>query len=334
MPDAQSPSRAIVVTGAAGFIGSHLVDRLLADGHAVVGIDCFHGYYAREVKERNLAGARAVPTFTFVEADLRSADLAPLLDGVGTIFHLAAMGGLVRSWTWFEEYLTCNVLATQRLLEAVRAASVTHLIHVSTSSVYGRDSSGDETRPLAPDSPYGVTKLAAENLVLAYARNFRLPVTVLRYFSIYGPRQRPDMGYRIFIDRVLSGEPVTVFGDGSQTRGNTYIDDCIEGTMAAFRHGPTGEVFNVGGGETISALGAIHLVERIAGREVEVRFAPPRPGEQSRALADTSKARRILGWAPRTGIEAGLRAQVAWQQGERQAGARPAPNETPGQGRP
>jgi UDP-glucuronate 4-epimerase len=322
-PRTAAAPRPVVVTGAAGFIGSHLSDRLLAEGCRVVGVDCFHDYYARAVKERNIAAARAHPAFTLVEADLRIADLAPIVDGAHTVFHLAAMGGLLRSWTWFEEYLSCNVLATQRLLEAVRAAGVDHLVHVSTSSVYGCDASGDEDRPLAPDSPYGVTKLAAENLVLAYARNFGLPVTVLRYFSIYGPRQRPDMGYTIFIERVLDGEPITVYGDGSQTRGNTYIDDCVDGTLAAFRHGPTGDVFNIGGGETISAIDAVRLIERITGRTVQLEYAPSRPGEQRHALADVSKARRVLGWAPRTGIEPGLRAQVAWQSAMRAAEGHP-----------
>jgi UDP-glucuronate 4-epimerase len=322
-PDAGASTapRTVVVTGAAGFIGSHLTDRLLADGHRVIGVDCFHNYYAREVKERNVSSARAHPAFTLAEADLRTADLPPLIAGADTVFHLAAMGGLLRSWTWFDEYAGCNILGTQRLLEAVHAVGVRHLIHVSTSSVYGRDSSGDEERPLRPDSPYGVTKLAAENLVMAYARNFGVPITVLRYYSIYGPRQRPDMGYHIFIEKVLSGAPVTVFGDGSQTRGNTYVDDCVEGTLAAFRHGPTDDVFNIGGGETISALDAVRLIERIAGTEVGLRFEAARPGEQARALADTTKARRVLGWSPRTPIEAGLRSQVAWQAAARSAGS-------------
>jgi nucleoside-diphosphate-sugar epimerase len=301
------------VTGAAGFIGSHLVDRLLADGHTVVGIDCFTDYYPRPVKERNLRRARENPNFTLVEADLRTADIGELIGGADAVFHLAAMGGLLRSWTWFDEYLTCNVQATQRLLEALREDGSVQLIHISTSSVYGRDSSGDENQPKRPDSPYGVTKLAAENLVSAYASNFGLPVTILRYFSIYGPRQRPDMGYHIFIDHVLRGEEITIFGDGRQTRGNTYVEDCVDATVAAFELGPTGDVFNIGGGETISAIEALHLIEDLAGRKARVTYGPRRPGEQTHALADTSKARRVLGWAPKTGIADGLAAQLEWQ---------------------
>jgi nucleoside-diphosphate-sugar epimerase len=311
---ASTAARTCVVTGAAGFIGSHLVDRLLADGHRVTGVDCFTDFYPREVKERNLSRARGDPAFRLVEADLRSAPLGPILGDAGVVFHLAAMGGLLRSWDWFDEYLTCNVLATQRLLEAVREAGVEHLVHASTSSVYGRDSSGSEDRRKRPDSPYGVTKLAAENLVVAYARNFGLPVTVLRYFSIYGPRQRPDMGYYIFIERMLRGEPITIFGDGLQVRANTFVNDCVEATMAAMARGPTGEVLNVGGGEAVTVLGALRLIEKITGRESPIEHGPPRPGEQQRAVADVTKAGRVLGWRPTTGIEAGLRAQVEWQR--------------------
>jgi UDP-glucuronate 4-epimerase len=306
--------RQCVVTGAAGFIGSHLVDRLLGLGHQVLGIDAFTDYYPRSEKERNLESARGHGGFRLVEADLRVAPLEPLLEGAHVVFHLAAMGGLLRSWTWFPEYLTCNVLATQRLLEAAQATGLGHLVHISTSSVYGRDSSGDEDLPLRPDSPYGVTKLAAENLVFAYARNFGIPVTVLRYFSIYGPRQRPDMGYRIFIDRLLDDETITVFGDGTQVRANTYVADCVSATVAAMRHGPTGAAFNIGGGQPVSALEAIQRLERITGRSARLTFGPARPGEQARAVADVSRARRVFCWEPVTGIDEGLARQVAWQQ--------------------
>jgi nucleoside-diphosphate-sugar epimerase len=227
------------------------------------------------------------------------------------------MGGLLRSWTWFKLYQDCNILATQRLLDAVLVENVGHIIHVSTSSVYGRDSSGDERQPPQPISPYGVTKLAAEHLVGAYAANFGVKATVLRYFSIFGPRQRPDMGYHLFIDHILKGETITIAGDGRQSRGNTYVADCVAATVAAFARGPVpevvGETFNIGGGEVISALDALALIERIIGREATVVHGPSRPGEQLQALADTGKARRVLGWMPRTGIEAGLRAQVDWQ---------------------
>jgi len=311
------PRRRCVVTGAAGFIGSHLSEALLAAGHEVLGIDCFTDYYDRDIKEANLADLLGQPAFRLAEEDLRKADLGPLLRDVDAVFHLAAMGGLLRSWTWFRDYQDCNILATQRLLDAVLAEGVPHLVHVSTSSVYGRDSSGDEHQEPAPISPYGVTKLAAEHLVRAYAANFDVSATVLRYFSIFGPRQRPDMGYHIFIDRILKGETITIAGDGRQTRGNTYVADCVAATLAAFDRGPVpevvGETFNIGGGEVISALDALSLIERITGREARIVHGPARPGEQQQALADTRKARRVLGWRPTVGIEAGLRAQVAWQ---------------------
>jgi nucleoside-diphosphate-sugar epimerase len=302
-----------VVTGAAGFIGSHVTDALLRAGHSVVGVDCFTDYYPRAVKERNLAGARAAEGFTFVESDLRTADLVPLLAGADVVVHEAAMGGLRRSWEAFEEYESCNIRATHRLIVAALAAGVGHLVHASTSSVYGRNSEGDEEAPLRPDSPYGVTKLAAENLVLAYHRNFGLPVTVLRYFSIYGPRQRPDMGYYLFIDRVLRGEPITIFGDGKQSRGNTYVDDCVAATMAAVAHGASGEIFNVGGGEVVSALEAVALIGELVGVEPRLEYGPARAGEQRRARADTRKIEGFLGWRPQVGIREGLSRQVAWQ---------------------
>lgn len=309
--------RRCIVTGAAGFIGSHLSEALLAAGHEVVGIDCFTDYYDRGIKEANLVGLLGRPAFRLAEEDLRRADLGPLLEGADAVFHLAAMGGLLRSWTWFREYQDCNILATQRLLDAVLAEGVPHLVHVSTSSVYGRDSSGDEHQVPAPISPYGVTKLAAEHLVRAYAANFAVSATVLRYFSIFGPRQRPDMGYHIFIDRILKGETITIAGDGRQSRGNTYVADCVAATLAVFARGPVpgvvGETFNIGGGEVISALEALSLIERITGREARIVHGPARPGEQQQALADTRKAQQNLGWQPAVGIEAGLRAQVAWQ---------------------
>ena len=196
----------ILVTGAAGFVGSHLSELLLANGHNVVGIDAFIPYYPRALKENNLAGLRANPNFTLHELDLRTDDLSPALEGVDAVVHLAAQAGLVRSWDEFDSYMTCNVQATQRLLEAEVAAGVTASSHGSTSSVYGRFATGDEAAALAPVSPYGITKLAAENLCWAYAQKDELPVTVLRLYSVYGPRQRPDMGYNIFIRKILDDE--------------------------------------------------------------------------------------------------------------------------------
>jgi nucleoside-diphosphate-sugar epimerase len=306
-----------VVTGAAGFIGSFLCEHLLAAGHAVTGLDAFIPYYAPELKRRNLSEALRHPNFRFHTLDLRTDALADVVAEAEVVFHLAAMAGLLQSWTAFDGYMTCNVQATQRLLEALRLARgpLRRLVNVSTSSVYGADASGDETLPTQPVSPYGVTKLAAENLCRAYAASFELPVVVLRYFSVYGPRQRPDMGYYKFIHALLVGEPITVFGDGQQVRGNTYIDDCVNATMAAVA-APAGETYNVGGGETATVWQILAHLEAVSGRKAVVRQAEARPGDQRHTCADTSKIRRQLGWEPRTGLREGLQRQWEWQQRE------------------
>jgi len=303
-----------LVTGVAGFIGSSLAERLVAEGHEVVGVDSFNPYYAREIKERNLAGLRAGPRFRFVEADLRASELGPLVDGVEAIFHEAAMAGLPRSWTQFEEYMTCNILATQRLLEAAREAGVGRFVHASTSSIYGRNALGDEDSLPRPISPYGATKLCAERLALAYQESYGLPVVVVRYFSVYGPRQRPDMAYNIFIDRVLRGEPIVVFGDGSQSRSNTYIDDAVQATMLAFERGEVGGVYNVGGGEQRDLNWVVATIGRLVGREPVVEYREPRAGDQLHTKANIERARRLLGYEPSTPLEEGLWRQVAWQR--------------------
>jgi nucleoside-diphosphate-sugar epimerase len=310
-----------VVTGAAGFIGSHLCERLLAQGHAVTGLDAFIPYYPAPVKERNLAAALAQPAFRFQRLDLRSDPIEPVLADAEVIFHLAAMPGLVRSWTDFDGYAGCNVQATQRLLEACRRAGrLRRLIYASTSSVYGKFGSGDETLPTKPVSPYGVTKLAAEHLCRAYGEIYGLPVVTLRYFSVYGPRQRPDMGYHRFIGALLRGEPVTVTGDGQQVRGNTYVADCVEATLAAVSAYP-GEVYNVGGGETANVWDILRKLEALAGRPAQVRQEPARPGDQRYTFADTSKLRTHLDWEPRTGLDEGLARQWDWQKQELAAAA-------------
>jgi nucleoside-diphosphate-sugar epimerase len=313
---AQDGPMKCVVTGAAGFIGSHLSEELLRLGHEVAGIDSFVPYYDPAVKQRNLAGLTGQPRFQLFPLDLRTdqTQLDPALAGAQVVFHLAAQAGLVKSWTDFDTYAGCNVQGTQRLLEAVvRAApSLRRFIYVSTSSVYGRYGNGDETLPTRPISPYGVTKLAGEHLCQAYSDAHGLPVVVLRYFSVYGPRQRPDMGYYRFIQAALRGQAVVVYGDGYQVRGNTYVADCVAATIAAVRALP-GEVFNVGGGETADVWGILRRLEALAGRPIPVRQEPARPGDQRYTLADTGKLQRHLDWKPCTTLEAGLRAQWEWQ---------------------
>jgi len=309
-----------LVTGAAGFIGSHLCERLLSDGHQVVGIDGFIPYYPRALKETNLASARGHRQFTFHALDLRTDPLDLALQGVQVVFHLAAMAGLMKSWTDFDLYASCNLLATQRLLQAVaRMPGLHRFIFASTSSVYGRFSSGDESLPTRPVSPYGVTKLAAENLCRAH-EDLGLPLVVLRYFSVYGPRQRPDMGYYKFIHALEHGERVTIYGDGLQARGNTYVGDCVAATIAALS-APVGEVYNLGGGETVSVWDVLAKLEKITGRPALVKNEPGRPGDQRYTFADTTKLTRHLGWQPCIRLDEGLALQVQWQ---RQASGRAA----------
>jgi nucleoside-diphosphate-sugar epimerase len=303
-----------LVTGAAGFIGSHLCEHLLADGHTVTGIDCFTDYYPRSVKERNLTGCRDYTRFTFRELDLSVGVPDDVLAGAEWVFHLAAMPGLTRSWLDFDLYVRHNLTATHHLLEGLKGSPTLHrLIYASTSSVYGKYASGDESLPTRPSSPYGITKLAAENLCRVYYEEFGLPAVVLRYFSVYGPRQRPEMGYHIFIDAILKGKPITLTGDGLQVRGNTYITDCVGATLKATQAMP-GEIFNLGGGELVTVLEVIRKLERIIGKPAFIERHPPRKGDQLATGADVSKLARHLGWQPTTGIDEGLAKQVEWQR--------------------
>lgn len=305
-----------MVTGAAGFVGSHLCEALTARGIDVVGVDCFIPYYPREVKEANLEALRRNPRFQFHEIDLRSGDVRRLVDGCEVVFHLAAMPGLMRSWSDFSLYNTCNCDATLRLLEAAREVKLPQFIHISTSSVYGKEATqGEDARP-TPFSPYGITKLAAENLCRAFEANFGLPITILRYFSVYGPRQRPDMAYNILIRNLLTDQPFTMYGDGEQTRSNTFVSDCVKATMLAAdrREAALGQVFNVGGGEIVSLNEVIRRLEQLIGRRARIERKPPRPGDQKHTAANIERARTILGYQPATPVTEGLQAQVAWQK--------------------
>lgn len=303
-----------LVTGAAGFIGSHLCEALLAEGYTVAGLDAFIPYYPRAVKEQNLHDLLQNPRFQFYELDLRQDDIHPALEGVDAIFHLAAMGGLIMSWQKFDLYMSCNIQATQRLLDAAKDQQVAQFIYASTSSIYGGNVTGPEDTTPQPVSPYGITKLAAEQLVRTYERQFGIPSTVLRYFSVYGPRQRPDMGYYLFIDHILHRKPITVYGDGNQLRGNTFVGDIVDTTIAAHRAFTPGATYNVGGSEEVSANQVIALLEDITGNTALVQHGPARPGEQRRALADTRRAQQELGFRTRTSLRDGLTAQVAWQR--------------------
>jgi nucleoside-diphosphate-sugar epimerase len=300
-----------LVTGAAGFIGSHLCEALVAEGNDVVGVDCFTDYYPRSAKEQNLETLLNRERFTFVDLDLRSADLDPIFDGVEAVVNEAAMPGL--SWANVEGYISCNLLVVQRLVEAAQRSQIRRFVQASTSSVYGANAVGDETQPTRPVSPYGVTKLAAEKLLLAYSATFGFPATIVRYFSIYGPRQRPDMAYHRFIRALARGEAITVYGDGEQTRGNTYVGDCVAGTIAAIRSGGVGETYNIGGGEVVTLLEAVAIIADVLRVDPEIHFEPARPGDQQHTAADTTKAGAELGYRAEIPPAEGLARQVAWQ---------------------
>ncbi|MCJ7710942.1 MAG: NAD-dependent epimerase/dehydratase family protein [Chloroflexi bacterium] len=307
----------ITVTGAAGFVGSHLCEALLDAGHHVVALDAFVPYYPRELKERNLAELRGSERFIFHETDLRSDALEPILEASDAVIHLAAMAGLALSWRDLELYASCNLLATGRLLDAVRSTGIRRLVHVSTSSVYGTEAVGNEGLPLRPISPYGVTKLAAEHLVSAHAAAFGIDTVVLRYFSIYGPRQRPDMAYHRFIEAMLDGRTIDVYGDGEQSRSNTFVGDAVSATLLALERGRSGTVYNVGGGETITLNEAIELIAEAIGVRPEVIRGPTRPGDQRHTAADVTLAAQELDWRPVTAAREGLVRQVAWQREQR-----------------
>ncbi|HTO91268.1 MAG TPA: NAD-dependent epimerase/dehydratase family protein [Candidatus Sulfotelmatobacter sp.] len=303
-----------LVTGAAGFIGSHLCDRLLNEGARVTGVDCFTDYYDPALKRRNLEGARARPGFTLLELDLGRDDLAGLPD-VSVVFHQAAQAGVRASWgAEFATYTHHNVLATQRLLERYRDAKLERFVYASSSSVYGDAERypTPETLLPRPFSPYGVTKLAGEHLVLLYGRNFGLPVSALRYFTVYGPRQRPDMAFHRFCRAMLRGEPIAVFGDGRQSRDFTFIDDAIEANLRAWKRSAAQGVYNVGGGSQVEVLEAIRILESALGLKADLRFEPRPPGDPLRTRADASRIAQELGFTPSTPIETGLAAEADW----------------------
>lgn len=305
----------VLVTGAAGFIGSHLVESLLADGHAVTGIDAFVDYYPRAVKEANLAAARRHGAFRLVEGTLEEMDLAPHLEGTAQVYHLAAQAGVRASWgREFSVYTSHNVLATQRLLEAAVAAGGPRVVYASSSSVYG-DSPAlplREDSPCRPLSPYGVTKLAAEHLGGLYHVNFGLPVVSLRYFTVYGPRQRPDMAFHRFLRACAEGRAIEVYGDGEQTRDFTFVADAVAATRRAAERGRPGAVYNVGGGERVSVNDVLRRIAAVTGREVRVERRPPQKGDMRDTFADTQAARRDLDFQSTVALDEGLAREWAW----------------------
>jgi nucleoside-diphosphate-sugar epimerase len=308
-----------LVTGAAGFIGSHLAEALLADGSEVVGLDGFTDFYPRSVKEANLERARSHRSFELVEGLLQDAPLGPLLEGVDCIFHLAAQAGVRSSWgREFETYTNHNVLATQRLLEAASSAPRRpRVVYASSSSVYGDVASLPfrEDAACRPVSPYGVTKLAAEHLALLYERSHALPVVALRFFTVYGPRQRPDMAFHRFLKAALRDESVRVFGDGTQTRDFTYVSDIVAAVRAARDRGRTGCVYNIGGGQRLALTEVLARIEAVTDRKLRVEHAAAQKGDMRDTFADTSAAERDLGFRPSVALEEGLGREWEWLRG-------------------
>lgn len=304
-----------LVTGVAGFIGSHLAERLLKEGYDVVGIDCFTDFYPRWMKQKNLEPLRHHKNFYMVEDDLADVDLPSLLDGVRIIFHLAAQAGVRTSWGKnFAEYVKNNIQVTQLMLETVRDHSLEKFIFASSSSVYGLCPAFPmiETSPVQPVSPYGVTKLAAEQLCFLYHKNYGVPVISLRFFTVYGPRQRPDMAFHRFFLSLLKDEEVQIYGDGHQTRDFTFITDIIEANLLALKRGQPGEVYNIGGGHQ-KELGAVVLVmEEITAKKAKIRWLEAQKGDVLHTLAGIEKARQDLGYQPQASLEEGLRQEWEW----------------------
>ena len=304
-----------LVTGCAGFIGSHLAARLLKEGFEVTGIDCFTDYYAREVKERNVTAASAHGKFNLIEKDILQIEEFPEVDYV---FHQAAQAGVRGSWGKnFEIYIRNNIWATQKLLEYYKDREISKFVYASSSSVYGDvELPMREDSILRPLSPYGVTKLAAENLCYLYYRNYQVPIVSLRYFTVYGPRQRPDMAINKFVRAVMDGETIGIFGDGNQTRDFTYVEDVVESNMLAARSNLAGEIFNVGGGSRISVNELVAKIEKTAGNKAKLEYIEKQRGDVKDTLADTNKIREILHWQPGIRIEEGLERYISWVRGQ------------------
>jgi len=304
-----------LVTGVAGFIGSHLAAALLDRGAVVVGIDCFTDYYPRAIKEANLAVNAGKPRFAFEESSIQTADLRALLDGVTHVFHLAAQAGVRRSWgrdfrTYSEQYVD----ASQQLLESCVGGSIEKFVYASSSSIYGDATAipvAEDALP-RPTSPYGVTKLAAEHLCQLYWVNHRVPATSVRYFTVYGPRQRPDMAFNRFITAALADQPITLYGDGGQTRDFTFVSDAVAATIAAGDRGVPGRAYNIGGGSRVSVQQVLDILERLVGHPLKIAREGAQKGDVRDTFADTSLARADLEFAPKVSLEQGLEAEYRW----------------------
>ena len=306
--------RHVLVTGAAGFIGSRLTEKLLSQGRNVVALDCFlPNLYSAELKRERWKAFGNIKSghLVKIEFDLRTDDFETLSKfEIESVFNEAAMPGLNPDWSNFAPYYECNLSALNRLLEFVRKNEVKSFVHASTSSVYGKSAVGDESQDLKPTSPYGVSKLAAEKLLHAYLEWFGIPVKILRYFSVYGPHQRPDMAYAKIIRAIQNGDEFTIFGDGEQKRSNTFIDDIVEATILAESKGTSGDVMNICGEDTISLNEAISIIEDLVGQKLNRKYGNIRTGDQRDTSGLNAKAREKLGWTSIVGIREGLSRQV------------------------
>jgi UDP-glucuronate 4-epimerase len=306
--------RRVLVTGCAGFLGSHLCERLIDDGHQVLGVDCFTDFYPRSLKERNLERLMDEPAFSMRELDLTEDGVDHLLEGISVVYHLAAQPGVRGSFgSGFPHYARHNILATQVLLEEAARHPLERFVYASSSSVYGDTTTypTSETAERCPMSPYGMTKVATEEIAGVYRRNHGVPVVGLRFFTAYGPRQRPDMAFSRFIARALAGEPLQVNGDGRQIRDFTYVDDVIEGTISAVS-AASGSVYNIGGGHATAVIDMVGVLEELLERPLEVEFRPSQRGDARQTCADGSKAAREFGFTPMTGLAEGIARQLEW----------------------
>jgi UDP-glucose 4-epimerase len=311
----------VLVTGCAGFIGSHLVEALLSMGYDVVGVDCFTPYYSDRIKRHNLAEVLRRKEFKLIELDLSRTSidyLTSIVKGVSYVIHEAAQPGVRSSWgADFDVYVKHNILASQRLLEAVlRAGSVKRFVYASSSSIYGNVENipiSEEATP-KPYSPYGVTKLTSENLCRVYYENFNVPIVILRYFTVYGPRQRPDMAFHKFIKSILKSEPIYVYGDGQQARDFTYIKDVVEATIRSIEceDDVIGQAINVGYGRPVKLMDAIEIIAELCNAKPQIMLKEEMKGDVKATWADISKARKLLGWQPKTKLRDGLEAEIRW----------------------
>jgi UDP-glucuronate 4-epimerase len=319
-----TPAHRYLVTGCAGFIGSHLVQALTAHGCSVVGVDSFTDNYSRSVKERNVRECCETGDVRFFERDLALEPVGPLVEGVDGVFHLAARPGVRTSWgANFASYLHDNLLATQRVFAAAAEHQV-RVVYASSSSIYG-DAEGyplrEDATPL-PVSPYGMSKVGTEALASSYMRSLGLDAVGLRYFSVYGPRQRPDMAFAEAFECLAQKRSFGLFGDGRQTRDFTYVDDVIDATLKAMERAPAGRIYNVGGGSETSLLDALAVCEEVAGQRLDVRGSGAGTGDARRTIADIGLATAELDWTPTTTLKDGLRAQAESSAASADAGAR------------